>query len=130
MVIDLLISGIPLQWRINSVFQGSFDRIDSSGVYDPDNLQLLTWCENRMKNAFSDRVAREFYNKWREHQRMLRGKCGVHPIIMQWSRDLHGYEKQERCRMEVEMANAPTPASGLAQFAYQPRERKARYGPE
>lgn len=47
-------SGLPLSIETNHPEIVSLDRIDSSKGYTKDNLQLLAWSVNKMKQEFSE----------------------------------------------------------------------------
>ncbi len=53
------LSEIEVCWHQGCWCVGSFDKIDSNGIYEPDNVQVTLWLVNRMKNKFSNSDAFE-----------------------------------------------------------------------
>ena len=61
------LSGIPLEYKNNSLNNISIDRIDSNKGYTKDNIQLVTWAVNQSKNnltneQFLDLVSKIYNN--------------------------------------------------------------------
>lgn len=96
-------SNLPVDWQTYSVFQGSFDRIDSEKGYDKDNMQLLAWPENRMKLDRLESEARPFFDEcvksWRGE-----GVDDNESLIEDWE---VGLEKRSRVEvMQDKLKNA------------------------
>jgi len=51
------LTGIPVVWESNDFGTASWDRIDSSGNYASENIQLSLWCINRMKGSETNEEA-------------------------------------------------------------------------
>jgi hypothetical protein len=56
------ISGVPVTWEPHRWNTGSIDRIDSSKGYTLDNIQLVIWPINMMKNDLTHAEAIEVFN--------------------------------------------------------------------
>lgn len=69
------ILGIPLKWNSGEARDDSysFDRIDSSKGYDIDNLIVVSWRANRLKNNGDSKELRkisDFYAEYAEYEEM------------------------------------------------------------
>lgn len=66
------LTGLPLGYPGESddpQMRASPDRIDSSGHYTPDNVQIVCWFINRWKGADEDQLARRLLARLRDHYR-------------------------------------------------------------
>lgn len=60
------LTGIRVTWEPNQLSTASWDRIDSRGDYEVNNVQLTLWCVNRMKGSHSNEDAMDMINLIRE----------------------------------------------------------------
>ena len=60
------LTGIRVTWECNQWSTASWDRIDSEGDYEVDNMQLTIWPINRMKKNHSNKDAIEMISRIRE----------------------------------------------------------------
>ena len=60
------LTGIRVTWECNQWSTASWDRIDSEGDYEVDNMQLTIWPINRMKKNHSNKDAIEMIDRIRE----------------------------------------------------------------
>ena len=60
------LTGIRVTWETNQWTTASWDRIDSSGDYEADNMQLTIWPVNRMKKNHPNEEAKKMIQRIRE----------------------------------------------------------------
>ena len=60
------LTGVRVTWEINQWTTASWDRIDSGGDYEADNIQLTIWPVNRMKRNHANKEAIEMIQRIRE----------------------------------------------------------------
>lgn len=61
------LSGIPLEYKSNSLNNISIDRIDSNKGYTKDNIQLVTWAVNQSKNNLTNEQFLDLISKIYKH---------------------------------------------------------------
>ena len=61
------LSGIPLEYKPNSINNLSIDRIDSNKGYTKDNIQLVTWAVNQSKNNLTNEQFLDLVSKIYKH---------------------------------------------------------------